>query len=232
MMKLLWPYWVGGGLDKKILFFVEDEDARPIISILRQWPNLYRQVAICRCFGIDNLPKNSLLKGLIGDNDFGLKALIHRDRDFMTEDDSTLWAARYDTKDVDVWVTDFVDAEAYFCQPEYLASVFSVEEEQARKWIQLAVKSSESGAKSTFLEKRRVIIRVLYEHGGGVNSERLWDELGAVGPQTIVGKKLHKALKAEVKKDGHDDRVLDKFVIPKNFEMAVSLKTYLEKLLT
>jgi len=220
-----------GGLDKKILFFVEDEDARPIISILRQWPNLYRQVAICRCFGIDNLPKNSLLKGLIGDNNFGMKALIHRDRDFMTEDDSTLWAARYDTKDVDVWVTDFVDAEAYFCQPEYLASVFSVEEEQARKWIEVAVKSSEAGAKNTFLEKRRVIIRVLYEHGGGVNSERLWDELGAVGPQTIVGKKLHKALKAEVKKSGYDDRVLDKFVIPKNFEMAVSLKAYLEKLL-
>lgn len=221
-----------GGLDKKVLFFVEDEDARPIISILRQWPNLYRQVAICRCFGIDNLPKNSLLKGLIGDNNFGMKALIHRDRDFMTEDDSALWVARYDTKDVDVWVTDFVDAEAYFCQPEYLASVFSVEEEQARKWIEGAVKSSVAGAKSTFIEKRRVIIRALYEHGGGVNSERLWDELGAVGPQTIVGKKLHKALKAEVKKSGHDDRVLDKFVIPKNFEMALSLKAYLEKLLT
>lgn len=220
-----------GGLDKKILFFVEDEDARPIISILKQWPGLYRQVAVCRCFGIDNLPKNSLLRGFIGDNNFGMKVLIHRDRDFMTEEDAALWVSRYDTKDVDVWVTDFVDAEAYFCQPEYLTAAFSVEEEQTRKWIEAAVHASEAGARNTFLEKRRVIIRVLYEHGGGVNSERLWDQLGAVGPRTIVGKKLHKALKAEVKKSGHDDRILDKFVIPKNFEMAVSLKAHLEKLL-
>nr|WP_269819752.1 AAA family ATPase [Pseudomonas cichorii] len=220
-----------GGLDKKILFFVEDEDAQPIISMLRQWPSLYRQVAVCRCFGIENLPKNSLLKGFIGDNNFGMKVLIHRDRDFMTEDDAALWVSRYDTNDVDVWVTDFVDAEAYFCQPEYLASVFSVEEEQARKWLTAAVKTCEAGAKKTFIEKRRVIIRALYENGGGANSDELWEQLGAIGPQTIVGKKLHKALKVEVKKSGCDDHVLDKFLMSKHFEMAVSLKTHLENLL-
>jgi len=220
-----------GGLDKRILFFVEDEDAQPIISILRQWPNLYRQVAVCRCFGVDNLPKNSLLKGLIGDNNFGMKVLIHRDRDFMTEDDAALWVSRYDTEDVDVWITDFVDAEAYFCQPEYLASIFSVEEEQAMKWIEGAVKSCETGAKKIFLEKRRVIIRALYENGGGVNSDELWKQLGEIGLNTVVGKKLHKALKAEVKKSGCDDRVLDRFVMSKDFEMAISLKARLENLL-
>jgi ABC-type lipoprotein export system ATPase subunit len=220
-----------GGLDKKILFFVEDEDARPIISILKQWPGLFRQVAVCRCFGIDNLPRNSLLKGFIGDNDFGMKVLIHRDRDFMTEDDAALWVSRYDTKGVGVWVTDFVDAEAYFCQVDYLTSAFSVGEEQAREWIEAAVQACGTGARATFLDKRRVMIRVLYENGGGVNSELLWDELGALGPQTVIGKKLHKALKVEVKKGGYDDRILDKFVVPKNFEMAVSLKAHLEKLL-
>ncbi|MEE4707391.1 translation initiation factor IF-2 N-terminal domain-containing protein [Pseudomonas alliivorans] len=220
-----------GGLDKKILFFVEDEDASPIISILRQWPSLYRQVAVCRCFGIDNLPKNSLLRGFIGDNNFGVKVLIHRDRDFMTSDDADLWKSRYNTEGVGVWVTDHVDAEAYFCQPEYLASLFSVDEEQAQKWVNAAVQASGAGARSTFLEKRRVMIRFLYENGGGQNSEELWEQLGEVGPKTIVGKKLHKALKVEVKKSGCDDRLLDKFVIPKNFEMAVSLKTNLENLL-
>lgn len=220
-----------GGLDKKILFFVEDEDSQPIVSILRQWPNLYRQVAVCRCFGIDNLPKNSLLKGFIGDNNFGMKVLIHRDRDFMTENDVALWVSRYDTKDVDVWVTDFVDAEAYFCQPEYLASIFSVGMEQATKWIEAAVVSCAASAKRTFLEKRRVIIRALYENGGGVESEELWRQLGEIGSKTVLGKKLHKALKTEVKRSGCDDRVLDRFVMSKDFEMAVSLKARLENLL-
>lgn len=220
-----------GGLDKKILFFVEDDDAQPIISILRQWPSLYRQVAVCRCFGIENLPKNSLLRGFIDDNNFGMKVIIHRDQDFMTKEDIDLWVARYDTKDVVVWVTDFVDAEGYFCQPEYLASVYSVELEQARQWIQEAVKQCEPKARATFKEKRKVIIRALYENGGGMNTDKLWDQLGGLGPNTILGKTLHKALKVEVKKSGYEDRILDRFAMSKNFEMAVSLKTHLENLL-
>ena len=220
-----------GGLDKKVLFFVEDEDADPIRSLLRQWPWLYRQVAICRCFGIDNLPKNSLLKGFVEDNNFGMKVLIHRDRDFMTDADAALWASRYSAKYVHSWVTDFVDAEAYFCQSSYLAEAFSVSLEQAEAWIEAAVKASCKGARDTFLRKRQVMIGALYKNGGGVNSEILWDDLGGIGPHTVLGKGLHKALKVEVKKSGLNDRILDKFVIPSGCNMAPSLRLIIEKML-
>lgn len=220
-----------GGLDKKVLFFVEDEDANPIRSLLRQWPWLYRQVAICRCFGIDNLPKNSLLKGFVEDNNFGMKVLIHRDRDFMTDADAALWASRYSAKDVHSWVTDFVDAEAYFCQSSYLAEAFSVSLEQAEVWIEAAVNASCKGARDTFLRKRQVMIGALYKNGGGVNSEVLWDDLGGIGPHTVLGKGLHKALKVEVKKSGLNDRILDKFVIPCGYEVAPSLREIIEKML-
>lgn len=77
-----------GGLDKSVLFFVEDEDDKPLRAILRQWPSLSAQVSVCRCFGIDNLPRDKFLKGLLVDGKLKVKAAIHRDGDFMTDEEA------------------------------------------------------------------------------------------------------------------------------------------------
>ncbi|MNH34024.1 hypothetical protein D3C79_945910 [compost metagenome] len=103
--------------------------------------------------------------------------------------------------------------------------------EQAEEWLEEAVKASCKGARETFLRKRQVMIGALYKNGGGVNSEVLWDELGGIGPDTVLGKGLHKALKVEVKKSGLNDRILDKFVIPSGYDMAPSLRLIIEKML-
>lgn len=219
-----------GGLDKKILFFVEDENTQPIIAILKQWPHLYKQIAICRCFGVDNLPRNSMLKGFIEDNNFGIKVLVHRDRDFMTDPDTKLWRSRYNTEHVHTWVTDYVDAEAYFCQPDYLSALFEVSMEKAESWIQLSIASC-TGIRKTFFDKRRVINRGLYEDGGSDNSEVLWEFLGKESLRTTVGKTLHKKLKQLVKDDGYNDKLLDRFTAPSGYEIAPTLKVTIEDML-
>lgn len=219
-----------GGLDKKILFFVEDENTQPIRAILKQWPHLYKQIAICRCFGVDNLPRNSMLKGFIEDNNFGIKVLVHRDRDFMTEPDTKLWCSRYSAEHVHTWVTDYVDAEAYFCQPDYLSALFGVSIEKAELWIKLAVDDC-NGIRKTFFDKRRVINRVLYEDGGSENSEVLWDFLGKESLGTTVGKILHKKLKQVVKNDDCNDKLLDRFTVPSGYEIAPALKAIIEDML-
>lgn len=89
-----------GGLDKSTLMFVEDEGATAIQSVLRQWPTLSRQIAVCRCFGIENLPKDKLLEGLLVDGKLGLNAIIHRDGDFMTVAEAEKWKDKYNTPGV------------------------------------------------------------------------------------------------------------------------------------
>ena len=220
-----------GGLDKKILFFVEDENTQPIRAILKQWPHLYKQIAICRCFGVDNLPKNSMLKGFIEDNNFGVKVLVHRDRDFMTERDSQKWSLRYDAEHVYTWVTDHVDAEAYFCQPEYLSALFNVAPETSESWLANAI-SKCNGTRKTFLEKRRAVIKMLYENGGSADSEELWDTLGGISLSTTVGKILHKALKQPIKTDRYDDKLLDRFTVPSGYEIAPTLRVTIEQMLS
>lgn len=86
-----------GGLDKSILFFIEDEDDKPLREILKQWPELYRQLSLCRCFGIENLPKDKLLSGLLVDGKIDLAAVIHRDGDFMTPQEATKWTEMFTT---------------------------------------------------------------------------------------------------------------------------------------
>lgn len=219
-----------GGLDKKILFFVEDEDDRPIRAILRQWPNLNRQIAICRCFGIDNLPRNALLEGLLSDNSIAVSVLIHRDRDFMTEVDSQAWSKRYKAERTAVWITEHVDAEGYFCQTAYLAALYGVDLEIAENWIKMAL-SRCSKVRDTFYEKRKLICRILYEYGGGDSADDLWEAYGQISKKTVLGKTLHKALKTVLKEDKQDERLVDRFVIPKNFEMANELKNLIEIML-
>jgi len=219
-----------GGLDKRILFFVEDENDQPIRAILRQWPQLHRQLAICRCFGIDNLPKNAMLTGLLGDNSFGINVLIHRDRDFMTDAECVRWSQRYDTDGTSVWITEHVDAEGYFCQPDYLAALYRVSVDLSAKWIEAAVGQC-TKAKNVFFEKRKVVNRLLYENGGSPASDDLWNEYGKTPNKTVLGKSLHRALKPIVKAAGYDDRLLDTFSIPKDLELASELKTLLESML-
>lgn len=219
-----------GGLDRKILFFVEDENDLAIRSILRQWPQLHRQINICRCFGVDNLPKNALLKGLLGEEAFSIKVLVHRDRDFMTAEESDKWSQKYSVNGVATWVTQESDAEAYFCTPSYLSALYAIPHADASRWVEEAINSC-SDRERVFKEKRRLINRMLYEDGGSPYTDNLWKSDTRTPAQNTLGKSLHKALKTVAKKNNYDDKMLDRFFIPPGHELASELRLSIEKLL-
>lgn len=216
-----------GGLDKSALFFVEDEDDTALRAILRQWPELSRQLAVCRCFGIDNLPKDKLLSGLLVDGQLKIKAVIHRDGDFMSADEPQMWSDRFKTDGTFPWVTAGCDVEAYFCDPSHLAAIYGVTLEVAEGW-RIAAAAKVGQAKDTYFSKRKLVNRELYPDGGSPNSETLWNAAGGVGPTTVKGKKLLAALKGIVKADGYDDKLLDAYRISNNCEVAADLRLLLE----
>ena len=215
-----------GGLDKRALFFVEDEDDRAIRAILRQWPALYRQISVCRCFGIANLPKDKFLKGLLVDGQFKMRGIVHRDRDFMTEKEAAKWSAKYKTEGVFPWVTLNSDIEGYFCTVDYLSNLFGVKPGEAEKWRAEAAATIPSALKE-FRNKRTEVNRMFVDDGGSPDTDDLWKQMGEQSPATVKGKSLHAALKKVVQGNGHDSKRLDKFETPKNFEVAKELKAFL-----
>lgn len=217
-----------GGLDKAALFFVEDEDDKPLRAVLRQWPDLARQVSVCRCFGIENLPRDKFLEGLLIDGELKINALLHRDGDFMNAEEAGRWRQGFKTPGVFPWVTAGSDIEAYFCQSDYLCALYGVSLEEAEEWrLQAAKKVTK--ARETFLAKRQNIVRVVWPNGGSPNAEAMWDEAGGISPATVKGKKLHGALKTVVKAAGQDDALLNAFVIPSGYTIAPELRELIEE---
>lgn len=216
-----------GGLDKSALFFVEDEDDKPLRAVLRQWPELSRQIAVCRCYGIDNLPRDKFLAGLLIDGKLKSRALLHRDGDFMTPEEAKRWVAGFETPGVFPWVTTGSDIEAYFCQADYLSALYGVSVEVAETWRQDAAKKV-SKARDIFLEKRKNVVRVVWPNGGSPDAEAMWQEAGGPSPSTVKGKKLLASLKSVVKAAKLDDSLLNSLVIPSGYTVAPELKTLIE----
>ena len=162
-----------GGLDKAALFFVEDEDDKAVRAIVRQWPDLSRQIAVCRCFGIENLPKNKFLEGLLIDGELKINALIHRDGDFMTPDEAERWRQSFSTPGVFPWITKGADIEAYFCTSDYLAALYNVSSATAENW-RTAAAASVGKAHDTYLAKRQAVVRAVWPNGGSPDAEELW----------------------------------------------------------
>ena len=217
-----------GGLDKSALFFVEDEDDKPLRAVLRQWPNLARQINVCRCFGIENLPRDKFLEGLLVDGELKVNALLHRDGDFMNAEEAEKWRQSFATKGVFPWVTAGSDIEAYFCGEAYLAALYGVTTDDARKWRNAAA-ATVGKAHDVFLSKRQNVVRSLWPNGGSPDAEKMWIDAGGKSPSTVKGKKLHAALKVVVKAAGKDDKLLDNFTIPKGLVVAEELKVLIEK---
>jgi ABC-type cobalamin/Fe3+-siderophores transport system ATPase subunit len=200
-----------GGLDKAVLFFVEDEDDKPLRAVLRQWPDLARQVAVCRCFGIENLPRDKFLEGLLVDGKLKVSALLHRDGDFMNAEEAGRWCQGFKTPGVFPWVTAGSDIEAYFCQTDYLCALYGVGPEEAEKWRQEGAEKVNK-ARDTFLAKRQNVVRIVWPNGGSPDAEAMWAEAGGVSPATVKGKRLHAALKTVVKAAARDDALLNQTV--------------------
>jgi ABC-type cobalamin/Fe3+-siderophores transport system ATPase subunit len=218
-----------GALDKKVLMFVEDEDDAGIRALLRQWPELYRQLVICRCFGVENLPKNRLLDGLLEVGNLNLKAVLHRDRDFMTDTECAEWCASYQSPHIHPWHTQNVDVEAYFCDGQYLQALYGIDADTADAW-RLEAASKVKKAKEKFSDKRGEINRLLYSMtaGGQPATEVLWVKAGGLGPDTVVGKALLAQIKVIATAAGHDQNLLNNYHIPKDFILAPELKGVLE----
>ena len=137
------------------------------------------------------------------------------------------WGNFYKTTGVFPWVTGPIDVEGYFCQASYLAALFKVclEDADARR-AQAA--QTVGKAHDVFLEKRKLVVRAVWPNGGSPDAQKMWEDAGGKSPETVKGKKLLSALKVVAKANGKDEKLLDAFTIPEDFELAPDLRAVIE----
>lgn len=218
-----------GGLDKKLLMFVEDQTQTDIIRLLSQWPHLASQVAVCSSGGVEKLPSADLLRGLIDGAALDMRVLVHRDRDFMTDEEVEKWSSPYKNAGYGVWVTKFCDVEHYFTDPGHVSRRYEVEKQEAEKWITEAFAAIGSNVYIKFTNKREELVRL------GIADKQLseklvtqWEPLGC--RHVSLGKELRKKLRKVVLDKGLDQTKLDAIEInpADDATLAIDLKNAIE----
>lgn len=122
------------------------------------------------------------------------KVIIHRDRDFLTDDELGIWGAEYVKRGMTLFCPRLNDIESYLVSPEHVSAVYGMDTEEVKKHISEVLSDIEPKLKSKFLEKRREAISRYWKDGGGPESRKMWPEGEPVTESRMLGKLALSAL--------------------------------------
>ena len=224
-----------GLLDKSILLVTEDKKVGMLNSLIAQWPELDRKVAVWSARGSSKLPPPdvlSALHSLFGDQ---LKIVLHRDSDFMLEDDKRHHATPYEQRRLKVWFSDGSDLESCWVEPEVVSAHFNVEIDEGQAIIEEACRrSTKEGAQATFNKKRSELSNFIkpYQTGGAapLGSSDAHARLFAINPTEVH---LGKTLVSKIREIASERKLqaVSSFgkTVPKSTVLAGSLKQALSE---
>lgn len=185
-----------GALDKEVFLFSEDANVDMLQSLLDQWPDIARRTAIWPCFGVTSLPDGSRLRRL--QEQHGITALVHRDRDFMSDNDCAAWSDRklYTENDVQVWFSPGSDIESCFHCIDHVANALKIETGIVRSCFDDAVNEfDEAMVRANFNEAYNSAVNNL---PGAADAIGRWVDLGGFGISTIKGKEFRESVRSSV----------------------------------
>lgn len=97
----------------------------------------------------------------------GVKTIIHRDRDFMSEDEIERLRGKYqlaNTPNMKLFITKGSDIENYFTSPDHLAATLEIESAAAQTIVEGAIQEYSNEFITKFLQKREEVKRDLYKN--------------------------------------------------------------------
>lgn len=184
-----------GLLDRKIILLTEDTRTEMLRSLLGQWPDLERVTAVWPFHGTGKLPLPETLEGfqsLVGSN---VKIVVHRDRDFLMPQETSLFADPYRNVGHAVWFTKYSDVESYWAAPEVVARHFNLTTEDAEQLVEEAYRRASAGdeALHKMRKKRNEALQKLNRDGvlPHFGDDQVLAEATRDGKQfAVLGKKL------------------------------------------
>ena len=182
-----------GSLDKDVVFFSEDDNTDHLQAILDQWPHLAHRTVIWPCFGVSNIPDGSRLAKLRDRH--GIKVIVHRDRDFMSDEDEENWKKErgYLEHDVPVWLSPGSDIESCFQGVDHVASAMELDRDIVEQGIASALEQlEESEVSASFNEAYNKAVQQL---PGQADTIGRWNQLGKFCQATVKGKVFKQKLR-------------------------------------
>lgn len=181
-------------LDKDIIIFSEDGNLKYLESILSARPNLQSRCLIWPTFGKDSLPDGSKAKSIA--KKMGVKVLVHRDRDFMSDEDVVAWASKksYDTCNIPYWVPSGSDIESQFVDMGHIARTLDVAPVIAQEIIDWALAQFDEQDAMTEFSAAYSAATAQLPNIAGRNPIARWTAIGGFSMNTIKGKDFFKEI--------------------------------------
>ena len=101
--------------------------------------------------------------------------IVHRDRDFLTDEEITRWGEPFENKGIKVFCPNLQDVESYFVTLAHLTDIFGEEKEkEISEELADILKELRPQMRKKFREKRRDAIKRFWAEGGGPAANELW----------------------------------------------------------
>lgn len=181
-----------GALDQldnatRTIICTEDEDPWALRLALGELGLTENEVKITSFNGLNNASAAEAFREMAELMDSTPRVIIHRDRDFLTDEELESWSRIFKDRDIEVFCPELCDTEAYHASASHIAKVCGVTLDEAAAIRSRVLEASMEPLHTKFREKRRFANRS-YLDGGAPRTDDLW-AVGAVpNDDQIYGK--------------------------------------------
>ena len=109
----------------KVVVLTEDEKTKGLKSVLDSSGFDMRATVVLPYFGATTIKNLRPLVNMIVSSNPTAKIVLHRDRDYLTDQEAEDWAKQVRALNVEPFLTDGTDVEACFLEPAHLAALNS-----------------------------------------------------------------------------------------------------------
>lgn len=109
-----------------------------------------------------NLESAKILASFINEISPTTKIIIHRDRDFMTDEEVEKVVERIEQSGADAFITGGADIESYFVRASHIAASINEQEETVRTWLAELAQTHHNELLHFFSRKRDEVKNLLY----------------------------------------------------------------------
>lgn len=172
-----------------IIICTEDKGARQLELCLSQI-NIGKRIKILSYNGVNNAASAVVIKEMSGLFVSKPKIVIHRDRDFLLDNEIEAWGKDYTNRNMHVFCPRLPDVESYFVTEEHVASIYSLSLQEAGEVLNTLREAMTQELRKKFKDKRRQAIATYWKDGGGPPTDALWPDDQPVTDERALGKLL------------------------------------------
>lgn len=150
--------------------------------------------------GVSNAASAAVIKEMAALFPSEPSIIIHRDRDFLTEEELSRWAEPYKKLQLEVFCPTLPDIESYYVTQEHVQEVYN---ELPLGELEMALAQAHDAVvadmRKKFKDKRRQANMTFWRDGGSPRTEDLWDDEDGMSEEVTLGKLILPLVNREIR---------------------------------